>query len=378
MIELHWIKTIFHFTIAFQCVLFAIFLYSQKRGRNLGIIFLIAFLIAKAIPEFGGMCYHFIGLRIGIIEYIPYFLYLDNPFNLAYVPFLFLFICSKLERGFELKRKHLWHFAPFLLYFLYVIIRLTSFAPHDLREAMHQGVFFSQNVLHLLFFSEQLQFIVYALVAIYKLRQATTSNLDNYTFHFLNFILWGFLLWKSIHLLEYILWAMADWISEFAAYILYIIAECGFLIFVSLLFFKVIKSPRTHLSNGKYQKTLLSDIEKAHIKEQLLLYMREESPHLNPLISLNELAKKINLAPYQLSQTINSIFKQNFFDFINRYRVEESKKLLKKYSAKEKTILDILYASGFNSKSVFNTAFKKNTGMTPSAFRKKHQNHITK
>jgi AraC-like DNA-binding protein len=60
---------------------------------------------------------------------------------------------------------------------------------------------------------------------------------------------------------------------------------------------------------------------------------------------------------------------QNFHDFINHYRIEFAAKMLRE--DKEKSILDITYDSGFNSKSSFNSEFKKNIYMTPSQYRKK-------
>jgi AraC-like DNA-binding protein len=62
-------------------------------------------------------------------------------------------------------------------------------------------------------------------------------------------------------------------------------------------------------------------------------------------------------------------FNQNFRDFINKYRIEESKFLLKNKSNGNKTILEIAYEVGFNSKSAFNAAFKKFTGLTPKEYR---------
>jgi AraC-like DNA-binding protein len=63
---------------------------------------------------------------------------------------------------------------------------------------------------------------------------------------------------------------------------------------------------------------------------------------------------------------------QNFFDFINRYRIEEAQRLLTDPPDKKITVLEVLYECGFNSKSSFNTLFKKHTGLTPSEFKKKN------
>ena len=72
-----------------------------------------------------------------------------------------------------------------------------------------------------------------------------------------------------------------------------------------------------------------------------------------------------------LSQIINEYFEQNFQDYINKQRIEESKKYLLD-KVKRKTVLEILYEVGFNTKSSFNIAFKKTTGLTPTEFKKKY------
>jgi len=66
---------------------------------------------------------------------------------------------------------------------------------------------------------------------------------------------------------------------------------------------------------------------------------------------------------------INHHMNQHFFDFVNEYRIQKAMKILKNNSKNHLTILEILYEVGFNSKSSFNTSFKKHTGLTPTAFR---------
>ena len=98
--------------------------------------------------------------------------------------------------------------------------------------------------------------------------------------------------------------------------------------------------------------------------------MEHDKPFLNPAITINELAKRVEIPARSLSYIINKKYKINFFDFINQYRIQESKRLLSDASKIQPTILSVLYDAGFNSKSVFNTAFRKFEGMTPSQFRK--------
>jgi AraC-like DNA-binding protein len=86
------------------------------------------------------------------------------------------------------------------------------------------------------------------------------------------------------------------------------------------------------------------------------------------MLTLPELAQKLNISPCHLSQIINESFHQHFTDFVNKYRIEESKTLLKK-NEQRWNISEIALESGFNSKSTFNSAFKKHTGITPKEFK---------
>jgi len=120
-------------------------------------------------------------------------------------------------------------------------------------------------------------------------------------------------------------------------------------------------------------KTSTLDPEKADkVVPELLSLMEKEKLFLNPDLTLLELSKKLKIHFNHLSRIINERFGLNYNDFVNKYRIEEAKRLLTGPEQKERTILDIIYSTGFYSKSVFNIAFKKFTGMTPSEFRKKH------
>lgn len=99
-------------------------------------------------------------------------------------------------------------------------------------------------------------------------------------------------------------------------------------------------------------------------------YMRSESPFKDPKLSLNSLARQLDLTPRELSILINQQLKQNFVDFVNTFRIELAKKRLLNPKDEKETIAEIMYEVGFKSKSVFNSAFKRKTGKTPSEFKK--------
>ena len=100
----------------------------------------------------------------------------------------------------------------------------------------------------------------------------------------------------------------------------------------------------------------------------LMELMNSEKIYLNNRLTIEEVAKKLNTNRTYLSQIINEKFSANFNNFINKYRVKEAQQMLLMDSNKAFTIESIANAAGFHSKSSFNTAFKKFTGLTPSDF----------
>lgn len=123
----------------------------------------------------------------------------------------------------------------------------------------------------------------------------------------------------------------------------------------------------------KYSSSKLTSTQSEVYLKKLQEYMNVEKPYLESELSLNGLAEKVDIPPRYLSQVINEKLNQNFFDFVNRYRIEEAKKLLLSPANPDDTILEIAFDCGFNTKSSFNFVFKKISLLTPSQFRKKHK-----
>ena len=103
--------------------------------------------------------------------------------------------------------------------------------------------------------------------------------------------------------------------------------------------------------------------------QKLKDHLKTSKPYLNPELTINQLAEQLEVPARQLSAVVNSDLGQTFFDLINRYRIEEAKRQLQESEDQKLTILEVMYKVGFNSKSSFNTAFKKYTGTTPTAFK---------
>lgn len=118
----------------------------------------------------------------------------------------------------------------------------------------------------------------------------------------------------------------------------------------------------------KYKKSLFTDDELTRYKNRLNALMDDDKLYLNPELSLRSLAEYVNLPTNHMSQLLNEGIEQNFADYINSYRLEEFKTKLGTDSAHQLTLLALAYDSGFNSKTVFNTFFKRKMGITPKAY----------
>jgi len=123
--------------------------------------------------------------------------------------------------------------------------------------------------------------------------------------------------------------------------------------------------------SGELKKKIISDSDLIKFKSKLNELMKIQKPYLDSELNLIKLAELINMTPHQLSYIINTGFNENFFQYINNYRVEKARELLVKEEMDKLSILGIAFESGFNSKTSFNTTFKKITGQTPSEFKKR-------
>ncbi|WOD43209.1 helix-turn-helix domain-containing protein [Hwangdonia lutea] len=126
--------------------------------------------------------------------------------------------------------------------------------------------------------------------------------------------------------------------------------------------------PLKKSGSNTIQKNTSKPLDKAEVvkyKLDLNTYIENKKPFLNPNLTLKNLAESIKLHPNKLSWLLNEYLNQNFNEFINKYRLEHFKNEVLKPSNSHLTLLGIAYESGFNSKTVFNTFFKKETGITP-------------
>jgi len=119
----------------------------------------------------------------------------------------------------------------------------------------------------------------------------------------------------------------------------------------------------------KYSKSGLSTSQMEEYKHRLNTLMQHENVYRRMDLTLPKLAHLVDCSVNHLSQVINSGIGMNFFDYLNQYRVEYAKQLLRQQAGSQQSVLSIAFSVGFNSNSSFYTAFKKACGQTPAQYR---------
>lgn len=361
---------ILHFFTAFQLLLFSSFLLSLKKGKRLSNFILAVFLSSKAL---------------GIINYLIFKFELSNPslffillpFAFLYGPSLYFYVRSLAYRDFSFRWIHTVHLLPFLsisTYFTVVYHVQNTEVKMRILTGMRdllpiQGILII-SLLHGLIFC-YLAASFFILWNYRKQLQRIFSSTEKINISWLNYVLTGYSLIWMIDVSSFVLARISFPRPLLGASSLTLV-----FVFANIIVYKGLRQPE--IFNGieekhKYIHSRLTQLDKDRYLRRLQAYMLEEKPYLNPSLTINELGRKISISPRDISQIINESLGINFFDFVNGYRVEEAKRLLADSSNHDKNILNILFEAGFNTKSVFNRVFKKQTGMTPSAFRKANQ-----
>ncbi|PKI17057.1 helix-turn-helix domain-containing protein [Colwellia sp. 12G3] len=369
------------FTI-YQCVLFAFFLLLIKKGKKQSNVLLALFLLSYAAIPLDTLINFGEEFRQFAIAFSPNIFYV---FGLAYwleAVLLLFYVRSLIYKDFSFKRIDLLYLLPFVLYLFYETSNwymIDSATKIAILNGYHiEAEPFYTRFINL--FRECFRAFC-GVLCLLELRHYQKQIKDNFAdieevdLTWLKILVIGFLIIKvqavlvtigymtSIDLNFYINYPVIGQVSNFMVMFL-----ISFLIFFSLGVSNIFHGIDSSTVTNQEKQS----IDPAQISA-LTLYMQEHKPYLNHLLTLDNLATQTFMPSRQLSQVINRHFEKNFFEFINSYRIEESKILLAKEENAKVTMLEIMAQAGFNSKATFNTFFKKSAGMTPTQFRKEQR-----
>ncbi|MBD3903004.1 AraC family transcriptional regulator [Chryseobacterium sp. Ch-15] len=360
----------------FLVLFLALFLLTVKTKHKLGNQLFAFFLIGNAVDA----CKYF-------IHHVP-----ENFINLEVfrwsivylVPASFYFyVMSICFSNFRLKPKHLLHAIPFIAYNLYLMSGIyfeNTAMKLDFIKGMNQ-----MPINHFFQFLFELLFQVYFIASFLVIRKAKTVYLENYTnpnISVINALYKITIVYYLLHFLVLLRWLVTFimGVGEIRQLIVtfdgfaFLFCTCWYL-FIALNNPEFFRGVNSHLKPitevvPKQKPSPIIDDEKNKQIEYLKKLMTEKEPYLDSSLTIQDLSEQVKIPVKDLSTLINLYMDKHFFDFVNEFRIEKAMQILRDSSQKELTVLEILYQVGFNSKSSFNTSFKKYTGKTPSDFRK--------
>jgi AraC-like DNA-binding protein len=360
----------------FQLLFLTVVIVNYKKGKRLSNSLLAGFMASNAL-----LIAELLLRRLGWISSVRWVgIYgIGNSMYFLLMPFLYLYIRSLCYENFHLKIAHLLHLTPFIVFvmfsFLNYFVNHTSIQvalPLTLRQSIAGSEYWlHQAALHV----QILSYLVASWIVLAGYRKRLKdmySSIERIDLQWCNLLLAGF---ATMWFLD-----LSNWILKISNLSSPDVSRFTFTasLFINLAFTLVVtyKGLAQSVSFSgiqglpKYAASRLTATDCDDISRRLTGLMETDKLYLSPSISLDDISEKLNIPARNLSQAIHVHFNQNFFDFINSYRIEEIKKRLRDERNRNFTLVAIAYDAGFNSKSVFNAAFKKRTGMTPKEYRR--------
>lgn len=358
---------------AFQLLFVSFFLIFHKRGnhrnnRLLGSVFLLF-----------GLSIANIAANVGGIESVSKLVYMiDDGFFFLYGPLLYFYVQGVVYNDFKFKPIHLLHLLPYAIHLVYLINVMFFLGQPEQNELLANTQAYNIPLYSYLFIGAIFIYLFAYLWYSYRTIQTYQSIIKNkfstlkgISLDWLKFIINSFAFVTLFAMVHNVLPALGSMPLNIASLIVLV----GFIFFfINRVVIKALNQPEVFSGIAlkeaeKYSDTNLSLEEIDTYKSRLLLVLENEKLFLNPDLTIKLLADHIETNIKVLSQVINQGFNIKFYDFINSYRCDEVKNILKN-SDNKMTILEAMYQAGFNSKSSFNKEFKKLTGETPTEFKK--------
>ena len=373
--------------VSLQAFFIAVILFLQRKSLARASVFLGWLMLSFAITIFSYVLYW-----TGYNYDFPYLNMAYHPLMFVAGPLFYLYIrnvvtknkyketianangIGETDKALRLmlrtdKRKNILHFAPAILCFLllspwilrhYITINMLE-VPNSLFQI---GTNYHAKVIHLIIYAFLSFRIVYG-------RGVEKENVHSW----LQYLTWAFAGYVLMILLYYILIRFPffsptwDYMISFAmSFFIFIVGFMGYLqprISTGETVREIIVPP-------KYQKSGLTENAELNLKKKIEELMQNEQFFINADFRLNDLAEAVGSSRHNVSLVINKYYNKNYFNFVNAYRIDYVKKMLHDPKYMKHTIIELAYEAGFNNKVSFNKAFKKQVGMTPTEYRKKH------
>ena len=369
--------TIIFLVVAFHGVILSAVFFVRKEGRKipntlLGIFLLLfSFNLVANVLYWSNYNLEFPHL-VGIVE----------TFHFLYGPLLFFYVFDILYPQRDWKIVDLIHLLPFTLFIIWMMpfyLQSGTEKVAYLQSVQELPLEASMPTMAIIMVSVKSVLMLGYTSAIFYLIHKKRNRFDTFlfkdfpkaTYHWLTVTGISFCCYIISYMGYFVLVETIDFRVEYD----YMISFAMSLFIFGIGYMALLKPDYLELAhNGKtkYDSSSLSYQESENYLKELLKHMEQEKPYLDGDLKLADLAEQLTIPSHHLSQIINERLNNNFFEFVNAYRVEEAKKLLRDPDKQDYKILRVAFESGFNNKTTFNSAFKSEVGTTPSLYRKQY------
>ncbi|MBU2868690.1 helix-turn-helix domain-containing protein [Pacificibacter marinus] len=360
-----------------QSLFTTVFLWT-KRAKKLHDTILAVWMVFMAMPLIAA-----IAVQIWPSSHIP-ILSADLIYPLTYGPFLWLYVSSLTAVHEKIALRQILHFLPFVTISLFQLLSGWAPAPPN-----PDSVAFNTSIRVIGGVNCAL-LITYSIAVFRQLRDHDQKVLERFS-NLQGYLTLAWIRWMSVGITSvFLLLFLAALLSQPSIMDLHLVSLIIAILMLSYFGLQqdqvsdtveTLDEPEqgtdatpavTALTAEKpsYDRSGLSAELADVIQHRLDCYMQSERPYLNADLTITALAKRMAVPRHHLTEVINARHQKNFFNFVNEYRIQAVKQAMQDPARAKQTLLDMAYAAGFNSKSSFNTAFKQQTGMTPSQFRR--------
>jgi len=281
--------------------------------------------------------------------------------------FIYFYILTVKDELQRIDRKKMKHFIPTIVSILFLIAFYIALGNESI--ALRDN-FFIRFSLNFLFVLSWISLATYVAVSIKKVMEGLKKgNPVHRVFRQLMFLM----ILAFPAMITGIITSVMEWPKDSPLNIIYIVIN-SFIIFSLYILMQrnpyLVQYGTVPVRRENMGKSYLANVDLINLKNNMRIIIEEERLYCDEDLNLSRLSDVLEVTPHQLSQLLNEHYNKNFNCFINNYRINDAKKML--IDEPKRGTLSIAHAVGFNSYSVFYTAFKKETLLSPAEFRKKN------
>jgi len=304
--------------------------------------------------------------------YEPHTLSMSTIFSFLYGPVLYFYF-KRISNNYKFRKKDLLHLIPTVLFIIVFIPIYALPASEKLKIMLGAGEYGEHPFLTQITIIKLISLFVYGYLTfiVYRKNALSSKKTPKKKLKLQKTIM----IIHTVYALFYSLYAIVIIQNVFSGVFFnaQLFAMTSLVLYIGYVAYSnpqvLVGVAPTVLKNTikKYKNSGLTPSFSLELKEQLVALLEGEKVYRQNTIKLESIAERLGTTRHNASQVINEHFDLNFFELINKYRVEEAMEMLKD-NDNNLNIIDIAYEVGYNNKVTFNKSFKRFCNLTPSQF----------